>query len=87
MVRCAVIGELDMHGTAGKRRTIEFNRGDPSRNVLRVLDDDFIARGMIAECDLKALPCTRDTRVEMKACAPQPESQEPFDAGPIQPSR
>ena len=57
MVRCAVIGELDMLAAAYDRFTIEFNRPHASRNALWVVDDDFIARRVIAEFDLKASSC------------------------------
>ena len=48
MVRCAVIGELDIH-TARKRCAIDLNRADASRNLLWILDNDFVARGVITE--------------------------------------
>ena len=87
MVRCAVIGELDMHAAACERCAIEFNRRHPARNPVWVLDDDFVARRVIAEGDLKAPPCARDTRVEIKPRAPQTETQDPLDAGPVHPPR
>lgn len=62
MVRCAVIGQRDRRA-AGEQRAIEFNGRHSSRNIVRVLDDDFVARRVIAKCDLKAPPRARDTRV------------------------
>lgn len=86
MVRCAVIGKRDRRA-AGEQRAIEFNGRHPSRNIVRVLDDDFVARRVMAECDLKAPPAARDARVEMKSRAPQMEPQDPLNAGPIHPTR
>ena len=45
MVRCAVIGELDIHTAGRKRCAIDLNRAHASRNLLRILDNDFVARG------------------------------------------
>jgi hypothetical protein len=42
MVCCTVIGELDMQAALCERYPIEFNRGDPPRNSLWVIHDDFI---------------------------------------------
>lgn len=87
MVRCAVIGELDMHATACERCAIKFNRRHAVRNSVWVLDLYIVARRVIAECDVKAPPCTWDTRIEIKSCAPQPKTEDPFDAGAIHPTR
>ena len=66
MVRCTVIGELDIHTADRKRCSIDLNRAHPSRNPVGILDDDFVARRVIAECDFKAPPSARDTRIEIK---------------------
>src|SRR5215510_13185598 len=41
---------------------IDLHRVDASRNLVRILDDDFVARRVIGECDFKARPGPRDTR-------------------------
>ena len=76
-----------MHAAACKRCAIELNRRHPSGNPLWVLDVDFVARRVIAEYDVKAPPCTWDTRVEIKPRAAQTEAENPLDAGPIHPTR
>ena len=77
MVRCAVIGELDMHAAASQRCAIELNRRNPSRNTVWVLDSDFIARRVITKCDLKAPPRARDAGIEMHHRAAQTDTQDP----------
>ena len=84
MVRYAVIGQRD---AACERCAIEFNRRHPPCNPVWVLDNDFVARRVIAECDLKARPRARDTGIEMHHRAPQTDTQYPLDASPIHPSR
>ena len=74
MVRCAIIGELDMHAAARERCAIELNRRHPPCNAVWILDDDFVARRVIAECYLKVPPLTRDTRVKIKPRAPQTDT-------------
>ena len=74
MVRRAVVGELDILGAAGQWCAIEFNRRHPARYPVWVLDDDFVTRRVIAKGDLKAAPCMRDTRVEVKPRAAQTET-------------
>lgn len=85
MVRGAVIGKRDMRAT-GERRAIKLNRRNPARHATRVLDDDLIARPVIAEHDLKAPPRARDTGIEMQHRAPQTDPQDPFDPSPIPPT-
>src|SRR5512134_2104299 len=87
MVRCAVIGELDMHAAVCKRDAIEFNTRHPSRNSVRVFDGDFVARRVVAEEDFKAPPRTWDAWVEIKPRAAHTEPENPLDASPINPSR
>ena len=66
MMRCAVIDELDIHTAGRKRCAIDLNIADASRNLLWILDNDLVARGVITECDFKAPPSARDTRIEIE---------------------
>jgi len=87
MVRRTVIGEIDMHAASCERYAIEFDRRYPSRNSVWVLDSDFVARRVIAKGNFKTPPRARDARVKMKPHAPQTETQNPLDTGPIHPTR
>ncbi len=77
VVCCADIGELDMH-VAGCIDTPSSSTDDTPCDPVWVLDDDFATRQVIAKDDLKAPPCPRDTKVEMKPGALYPEPKDPF---------
>ena len=74
MMRRAVIGEVDIHAVTCERCAIDFNRRHPAHYSVWILDDDFVARRVIAKGDPEAPPCTRDTWVEVKPRAAQTET-------------
>src|SRR5438876_6620850 len=69
-----------------ERHAVELERRDAPAHAARVLDDDVIPRGPIPERNGEPLPGWRDTRIEHKSCALQPEAEQPFDPGPVEPS-
>ena len=43
VMRCAVVGKLNVQAAAWKRCAIEFNRQHPPGDALGILHDDFVA--------------------------------------------
>src|SRR4030095_3522233 len=87
MMRSTVISEPDMRASRCDRFAFMFNRCHPSHDSLRILDDDFIERRVIAKIDLEASPGSRDTWIEMEIRLAQTKTQNPFDARSVHPSR
>src|SRR5674476_163067 len=87
LVRCAVVLERDRGTSARQHLSVELRRCHPETDALRVLYDDLVSGGVVAEVDLVARPGAGDARIEQQRRAAQTESQDPLDAGLVHPAR
>src|SRR3990167_8682793 len=85
-VGLAVISERDAP-EAVEAHPIDLHGRHSPGHAPRVLDDDLVPSGVIAERQREAFPRARDTGVDDEARASQPEPEYPFEPGPIHPPR
>src|SRR3972149_1706317 len=83
-VGLAVISERDAP-EAVEAHPIDLHGRPPPAYAPGVLDDDLVARGVIAEGDREALPRARDTGVDDEARPLEPEPENRLEPGPIHP--
>src|SRR3972149_6818847 len=88
-VGLAVISERDAPEAveAVETHPIDLHGRHSPGHAPRVLDDDLVPRGVIAERQREAFPRARDTGVDDEARASQPEPEYAFEPGPIHPPR
>ncbi|MBP1705280.1 MAG: hypothetical protein H6Q36_1019 [Chloroflexi bacterium] len=65
-VRDAVVGEGDGGGGARQCLSIELRRCHASTHPLRILYDDLVPSGVVAEVDFVARPGAGDARIEQE---------------------
>src|ERR1035437_9626221 len=70
-----------------ERDAVELHHHHPPANTAGVLDGDIVARGTIPERQGESRPSRGDARVHHQSRALDPDPENPFDPGAIQPPR
>src|SRR5512146_1467830 len=82
----SVVGEGNSRPVL-ERDAVELEPRHAPADAARVLDDDVVTRRAVSKRDREPVPSRRDAWVEHESRAREPEAEQPFDPGAIQPSR